>query len=663
MAKMKDHFAALVDNEFLQRSQKFMTDDLAASGLVDSDMYAVPLSSIPLGMTKKPEWVLAAYKIPYLTPEGNQHQHMYRIKLQWKPHVTKAMLDAEELNKYTQPKAEILATVGVRGNYPYMPSHKVDSDVLLICEGEKKSVIAQDRFGCCVIGVGGANSWRSERGSGLVHPEILRIVEGRKWTRVILVPDPDYHTNSNVAGGWTGLYTRLVSTGAAASIVVLPAKLDDFLLAHDDYTIEEFLAEDAVPEDALQMSLRDLVAEYQLSVTERGSIVNNHGNLKALVANHPKWSGGIKRNTDTGLIEWFGDKFDEHAIPSQVCAFLNSHLYMKQTSLRAVYDVITAIAAENQYSPLRDEIMEVEWDGKRRARFIFGDKDRSPNEFAIAESLVYGYVRRILNPGCFWRTMVILTGAQHVGKTGTARWLVGDKGSVANVHSGELRIVSKDTIMKFMTCNVALFDDIDTLSKGDEGQLKTMISTEQDKIRASYGREHTVYKRRGIVMGTSNHKMVIPYDPTGNTRFCALELYEMQDWEWLYDNRPQILAECREMKEAPVIDFSQMAQYVDKDPLHDAAEEWVEGITGGDKDISRWLLQSGTERRFFKAASFWAWHKGQLYIPRHDEKKRLGGYFRALGLEYCDNNVMRTASGFLKKVWEVPQGVTGVTEG
>src|SRR4051812_40406704 len=128
MAKMKDHFAALVDNEFLQRSQKFMIEDLAKSGLEDSDMYATPLASIPLGMVKKADWVLAAYKIPYLTPEGAQHPHMYRIKLQWKPHVNKAMLDEEGMNKYTQPKAETLANNGVRGNYPYMPSFKIKSE-------------------------------------------------------------------------------------------------------------------------------------------------------------------------------------------------------------------------------------------------------------------------------------------------------------------------------------------------------------------------------------------------------------------------------------------------------------------------------------------------------------------------------------------------------
>ncbi len=660
MAKMKDHFASLVDNEFLQRSQKFMQDDLAKSGLEDHDLYATPLPALPVGLVRKPDWILAAYKIPYLLPDGGLHPHMFRVKLQWKPHVNKAMLDEEGLNKYTQPSSEALAANGVRGNYPYMPSHKIKSEYLVICEGEKKSVVAQERFGCCIIGVGGANAWRSERGSGEVHPEILRIVEGRIWRRIILIPDPDYHTNSNVAGGWTGLHTRLSATGAPVDIVVLGDKLDDFLAANQDYGLDELLVQDTIPAESLQMSLRDLVAQYGLSVTERGTIIHNHANIKALLEQHPKWAGGIKRNIDSGLIEWFGKSFQEHAHPSQVVTALNSQLHMKQATLKGVYDAITAIAQENEYSPLRDEIMAVKWDGKHRARFIFGDTERTPNDYAVAETLIYGYVKRVLHPGCFWRTMVILTGPQNVGKTGTARWLTDKTGTVANVHAGELRNISKDTAMKFMKCNIALFDDIDTLTKADEGQLKAMISMESDKIRAAYGREETVYKRRGIVMGTSNNDKVIPFDPTGNTRFVSVKLHEMQDWEWLYENRLQILAEARDMQTAPVIDWSLMAQNVDTDVLYDFAEEWVDGLKSGDKDIARWLLPpSQTKRVFFKAASFWAWHKGGTYIPQHHEKKRLGGYFRSLGLVYQDNGVMRIEGKIIKKVWELPSGGNG----
>jgi hypothetical protein len=619
-----------------------MIQDLARSGLTDEDVFAEPLVAVP--PHKKREWIIAAYKIPYLSVDGGIHPHMFRVRVLYAPHITAAMQKEADVGKYTQPPREYLAQRGVRGNFPYMPSGRIKSDVLIICEGEKKAVAAQNRFKCCIIGLGGAHCWRSEAGSRDVHPEILNIVRGRSWGRIICIADPDYGSNQDVAGGWNGLALRI-----EADIVVLDDKLDDLLVQDERIDLEWILGQPVVSTEMRQLGRQDLVDTYRLDVLQNGNLVYTHKNYIALLENHPKWEGMIKRNEDSGLIEYCGHDFEETADTARATIYLGEHLFMRLANPTKVHEAIRAVADMHKYSPLRDEIRSETWDKKQRARYIFG-KDRSPNEYAIAEAWAWGYVQRVLHPGCFWRLMVVLVGPQGVGKTGSAKWLVGEHGRVANIHAGELRAVGKDVAMKFMRANVCIFDDIDTLHKADEGALKSMVSMESTYMRQSYAREEKVWLRRGIVMGTSNQKVVLPYDPTGNTRFVALEIHKMLDWDWLYDNRGQILAELRDMKE-PKIDFSLMAQYVEHDALYEACEEWVELFNGKDKSIVGMCLRNASGKLYFKSESFWWWHRKMDYYPSMAERKRMGSYLRAMGMVFYTSSMVRVDGKPIKNVW------------
>ena len=648
-------FDRQVATAFRQHSEDFMVADLARGGLDPNDIFGEAMEGPPA--MRKAEWVLAAYKIPYITPDGNIHPHMWRAKLQWKPHITKADLEKEGLHKYMQPNAERLGAAGIRGNYPYMPVGGV-GDVMVICEGEKKAAGVLNRFKCPVLGTQGAWGWSAERGSGDVHPELLACIRRKKPTRIIVAADCNFPTNAQVRKGWTGLYMRLEALfpEIAFSIVALDTDVDDYIVANEDYTFEDYLEESPVDEGELQMSRDDLVERFGLSVQANGGIVNNHHNIKTLVERHPLWAGQIQRNLDTGHVEIYGKEWNETNHSSTITSYINSRLGILHAGLSATKDAIIATAEAHAYSPLTDEINAQEWDGVRRAKDIFGF-NRSANEQAISESFVFGYVKRILFPGCDWPVMVIISGKPGIGKSSMARWLCGPHGSVVAVKSGEMRNIAKDTAIKLLSSNVAVFDDIDTLSRADEGQLKSMVTLPDDQIRKAYGREAQTYRRRGIMMGTSNHADVLPYDPTGNRRFVVIECLTLDNEEWLKQWRLQILAEVKEMVldgAAPVIDFKAMEQYYDKDPLADAAEEFVSDIKAGDKAVLALMLPlSATKRRFFKATSFWLRFKGMNYVPRHDEKKRLGGYFRALGLIYQDNNVMRLDGKPIRKVWEV----------
>ena len=208
--------------------------------------------------------------------------------------------------------------------------------------------------------------------------------------------------------------------------------------------------------------------------------------------------------------------------------------------------------------------------------------------------------------------------------------------------------------MKFMQANVCLFDDIDTLHKSDEGLLKSMVSMEKGLIRQSYAREGKLWLRRGICMGTSNNMEVIPFDPTGNTRFVALKVMEMQDWEWLDENRAQLFAEAVAMRAAPEIDFTVMEEHIEHDALYDAAAEWVELFLAGDKEVMALCPRSAAGISYFRAESFWFWHKKGAYNPNMVESKRLTAYLKALGLEYKGKSSVRFGDKTMKYCFCAP---------
>jgi hypothetical protein len=664
MAQMKDHFAVMVDEEFEARSRKMMIEDLAKSDLEPSDLACYPLTHAPVPMVTEPNWVLAAYRIPYRSPTGELLEVMYRDRIFYKPHITERDLKDAGLGKYKQPSGHKTAPANIRGNYPYLPVGG-DGPVMLICEGEKKAVAACKRFECPVIGVGGATAWRAEKGSDALHPEIINRIQAVAPKRILLCVDPDIRTNDNVNAGWTGLRNRILMEFRDTKVdtVVLDDKLDDYLRGHKEFTLDDLCLVPPLPEDNLNMSLEDLIRYFKLKPQEsargRKSLYNNVATVSTLIEKHPRWQGLFRFNQDTETVEVFGQPFDEENHLVHICSELNTKLHLPHTGIRMVRDCLVAVAHRNKYSPITQEIRDAgQWDGKRRICDMFGT-GRNPAEQTVAEAFVYGYVKRVLDPGCFWRNMIILVGPQGVGKTGMARWLAGPHGIVTKISPGDLYNVTKDTRIAILRSHVALFDDIDTLGRADQSQLKSLITMTDDWIRSPYARTQQKILRHGIMMGNSNTGAIIPSDTTGQTRYAVMKMYEEQNWQWLEDNRPQILAEAHHMvlhNLEPIIDYKKMDEHVEVGELEEACEDFAELVLTGDAMVKGGLIYHTSGRIFFKSELFWTWYKKQIYRPKDWEKKELTARLKKLGFAHHTNNIVRISGKNLKHVFEVPQG-------
>ena len=664
MATRQDGFATIVEQEFESRSETLMKEDLKKSGLEDNDVFATPLKHPPIPMNN-PQWVLGAYRIPYFDREGNILIHMYRDRMFYRSHIQPAALKEAGMGKYKGPSLEQAALNGVDARMPYLlPGGKGTTGI--ICEGEKKAAAALNRFQCHVLGIGGCNNWSD--GSRRLHEDIIWWVNHHKLKTVVIVSDPDITTNRLISQGYSGLLTRLTAAfpDVQVRLIALEDKLDDLLVANDDYTLNSLLAEPDVEDIDLSQSIRDLIEQYSLNAKTNAagivSIRNTLENAYKLIANHPRWKDGLKFNEDLGTYELFGRPFIEDLNDAQITMTLSGFLHMPDVSKKLVKEAIKAIALEHSYSPARDDILAAgEWDKEERIKFAFGE-DRTEQEIEIIKAWFVGYVKRVMEPGCFWRIMTHLVGPQGVGKTGMATWLAGDRRRVAIFEHGELEKSDKDVLIRLMRSKIALFDDIDTFGNRELGKLKALITQTHTLQRGAYKEMETFYARGGIMMGTSNHLEIIPDDPTGNSRHTVLVVREKQDWEWLNQNRMAMLAEAwalaRAGWEPKNIDFEAIsAAHTEQSEISVKLDEFVEKLRNGDKDI---LFIVGRKAKWWKADEFWRFfNNGTPFRPAGWQVKEFTVRAKSLGLGVdCTpkSSVDRTADGkTVKNVWRMPK--------
>lgn len=666
--KIADGFVdASILEKKLEISTELMEKDLAKSGLEASDLYAEP-KALPSLFCPRGDLVTGSYRIPYFDIEGKPLEHMWRERVFYKSGAPK------DLPKYVQPNSEYLIQHGLSRCMPYLYPHGKGDQYVFITEGEKKAVKASDHFGVRCIGIGGKDMWHApDVEPRILHPQIIEVLDKSKAHTIVVVADPDIHEKLDVKKSYAGLVLRLQTQYAdrTVKIIATPEKVDDWLAdGGADVTLEELLDLDEVEGMDSSLSMGDLVAHYGLipltRMTRDGDlvvtgIVANEWNVVKLLEAHPSYQGSLRLNDDTQKLEVFGQEIKNNLQDTAILCTLQKSFYLPKLSQRVCQAGIRHVAAKHVFSPAVDDInacleaaddIDTDWFSE-----LF-DKDLAP----IMQALVCGYVKRVLNPGCDWRVMVILAGPQKVGKTGCARWVTGAKERVYDFHAGQMDGKDKDILKRLMRPGISLFDDIDTFGRVEKGRLKAIITQQHTTLRGAYKEHEETHLRRGVMMGTTNDPLIIPDDPTGNTRFAVGMVRELLPFEKMLKYRANVIALAHSLIEegynAEDLDFDAMAKtYTEKSSVTESLEDFVESLKDGTfkpNGIDIYKTSSGTIA--FKASRYWQHVTGRSdYRPKDYERKELGLRARSLGLVWHDesNKVSVGSRERVKNVWEV----------
>ena len=194
-----------------------------------------------------------------------------------------------------------------------------------------------------------------------------------------------------------------------------------------------------------------------------------------------------------------------------------------------IVDCIEAVAKETVLSPIRHYLEELEekgtWDQTQRLPRLFqkyfgtvegaGVPDTDPEYLAaVAVKFMIAAVARMMNPGCKVDTMLVLEGAQGVGKSSAARILAGADYFSDNLPSLNAKDASDHIRGKW----IIELGELSAMQKSEIESTKAFISRQEEKFRPAYRRKEIVYKRRCVFIGTTNQDTYLR-DETGNRRF------------------------------------------------------------------------------------------------------------------------------------------------
>lgn len=237
-------------------------------------------------------------------------------------------------------------------------------------------------------------------------------------------------------------------------------------------------------------------------------------------------------------------------------------------------------ATVRQFHPVRAWLKSLVWDRKPRINnWLMAAFDCEPTAFhrAAGAKVLIAAVRRVMQPGCKFDQMLVLEGAQGIGKSRALRALTGDSWFSDAIPSD---LTSKDAAMALVGVWILEFAEIEHLIRTEVETIKAFLSRAVDRFRPPYGKNYIERPRQGIAIGTTNSDDYLR-DSTGNRRIWPIKC-RAADPEWVALNRDQLWAEAvvREESGEPIWldDDNTRAQATDAAAERMAEDVWQEKI-------------------------------------------------------------------------------------
>jgi len=645
---------------------EFMLKDLEKSGLAQADMGTFippPPSAFHLKAT--------CYRIPYFHLDGTQLEIMYRDKLitpKVNPRTGKAQ-------KYDQPSK---ASAGEFANYPYFhPKRRLNNGkVRDIHEGEKKGALAVKQ-GQYAIAIGGGDNWRDPNNRDAIHPDILTDCAGAECIR--LWPDGDVRTNLNVQMAWAtfarALMAALKLSKENVRIMDLSgfgpgAKFDDLVPVYGYEHVMQKVG--LINVDELRISgkqLKDAVPLLEVSTVEsedpaagsKVTVAASESNFAKIFRSYPFFKGQLWFNDDLRQFMYGEEAWDEHGIIvlkmlelfQSVLGFSKKGTKGNFATVSMIENAMKLVAWENQFSPHNAYLTSLVWDKKPRLDNWLSDYCWASPDDAFAKkagsAFLIAAVGRALDPGCFYRWMLILSGPQGGGKSGVPDALFGPM-NTASV--SKANAAGKDEQQLLGTTLCANFDELAAIKRQDDIEhMKSLISLRQYRVRLPYAKAFSAMLSRCVLFGSTNHAaQFLAPDESGNNRYVVVEVglkgkHVVYDFAGLAAVKDQLWAEAvyryRQGEKFDTVEGAdaQAEHYVDTKGQDSVLNAFCSGFA----DLYKWPKGAANdERLFFKLSMLEAWFacRGE----RVNLKDLRAGLLK-LGFKF-DGNGLRPSDGY-----------------
>ncbi len=281
-----------------------------------------------------------------------------------------------------------------------------------------------------------------------------------------------------------------------------------------------------------------------------------HNAILYLSAANEKRGLGICHNAFTGRDEWrAGPIRDAHLTLIRVQIELAG---MRNVGNDLTARAVRAVAERNAYHPIRDWLHGLTWDRKARLSewltTYMGAED-SAYVRAVARAALIGLVARVERPGCKHDHVLVLSGAQGIGKSTACKVLGGDW---YGDNLPALRNDDREAGMWLPGHWLVELSEMAPTRKAEGEALKSFLSRATDEIRLPYARLADSVPRQCAFVATTNESEYLR-DQTGGRRFWPITCGDGVDTEALASDRDQLFAEA-------------LAAFRDGEPWHLSAE-------------------------------------------------------------------------------------------
>lgn len=251
-----------------------------------------------------------------------------------------------------------------------------------------------------------------------------------------------------------------------------------------------------------------------------------------------------------------------------------------------IEEAVSVVADRWQVHPIRDYLNSLRWDKKPRIDdFLIrlaGAEDTIYTR-AVTKNFFLSAVARVFKPGEKVDAMLILEGAQNLGKGMLFKILTSEPW----FFDSSFDIGSKDSYQVLRRKWVLEWSELAGKRRGDIEKIKAFMSSATDTYRPSYGRQAINVPRQCVFVGTINPDGGgYLNDPTGERRFWPVGVKDKIDLRAVREERDQLWAEA-------VARYRKCEAWHLKDPkLQQAAAKEAEKrrvLDPWEADIQRWL--------------------------------------------------------------------------
>jgi putative DNA primase/helicase len=284
--------------------------------------------------------------------------------------------------------------------------------------------------------------------------------------------------------------------------------------------VNNFLAQEEFGEE---------LEDWQLDLTrdKNGYVATTLTNLTLIIENS---DSTFKYNEFTNQIVFFekGKEIEAYndLLLSKVLLYLEKEygIYHKAKTEIA----IRCVAEKNTYHPVRSYLDDLpEWDNIPRIDTLLIDyfkaEDNIYNREAIRKTLIAA-VKRTYEPGCDWRTMLVLIGGQAIGKSTFFRNLCPSKKWFSDSFNLTQAKDVKITGEQLEGTWIMEIAELEGMRRSESDSVKNMISRQSDRYREAFGKGTADFPRQSIFVGTANETFL--KDITGNSRYKIIHVKE-----------------------------------------------------------------------------------------------------------------------------------------